>query len=488
MPIWGLFSPNIEKLKAKHDVKALIKALDKRLDSKVRQAAAEALGELRDIQGIAPLLTLLDSWDEALCNAVVNALGNIGVPATEPLTKCLMDRSLRVRKAAVRALDQVGWQPDRSENAAWYWITRQNFEKCVEIGQPALGPLYEQIGYGWSEAIRAIGEIGSEDDIRRLRKFLEGDPKYEPIKVAAIEAIVNIGARIGEKDERVRNRIFAEAFKDRYGNIREEAVVALGKIGIPAIEWLTRAALDSSNQNLQIKAIEELTKIGVPAIESLRKALKDSSLRVRKAAARALDRLGWQPRSDDVWYWLAQGNFEKCAEIGIPAIEPLIVAIQNDERQGAATALIKIGAPALEMLMLKLVCWTSWKREATVEALKAAGWHPKDKELYLILHEWDKIPHTPEMARPLLSLFSTIGIEAEDRRDAGRVLLYILEKHAKKLESDILHDMADLDDVIGYEKYDYSDFETKHREYTIANHQPIRELAKQEIGRRSKVN
>ena len=39
--------PNIEKLKAKHDMQGLIKTLDYQKDAVVRKSAAEALGQVR---------------------------------------------------------------------------------------------------------------------------------------------------------------------------------------------------------------------------------------------------------------------------------------------------------------------------------------------------------------------------------------------------------------------------------------------------------
>ena len=43
MPLFG--PPNVEKLKAKGNVKGLIKALDYKKDASVRRAAAKALGK-----------------------------------------------------------------------------------------------------------------------------------------------------------------------------------------------------------------------------------------------------------------------------------------------------------------------------------------------------------------------------------------------------------------------------------------------------------
>jgi hypothetical protein len=63
MSLFGLFGPpNVEKLKAKRDVKKLIKALNYEKNASVRQAAAEALGEINDAQqAVGPLINKLQS-------------------------------------------------------------------------------------------------------------------------------------------------------------------------------------------------------------------------------------------------------------------------------------------------------------------------------------------------------------------------------------------------------------------------------------------
>jgi HEAT repeat protein len=83
MPLFG--PPNVEKLKAKRDAPGLIKALGYQKDGHVREAAAEALGQIRDAR------------------------------AVEPLIAALKDPYANVRKAAAEALEALGWQPDRTE-------------------------------------------------------------------------------------------------------------------------------------------------------------------------------------------------------------------------------------------------------------------------------------------------------------------------------------------------------------------------------------
>jgi hypothetical protein len=130
--------PNVDKMKARKDVKGLIKALGYREDAGVRRAAAQVLGELGDVRAVEPLIAVLedkDAWTrghavEALVkmgdpavgpliaaledgswlasSAAVEALGNIRLPAVEPLIAALKDEKRQVRSAAARALGRIG--------------------------------------------------------------------------------------------------------------------------------------------------------------------------------------------------------------------------------------------------------------------------------------------------------------------------------------------------------------------------------------------
>ena len=84
--------------------------------------------------------------------------------AVEPLLTTLTDENDAVREAAMGALNNIGWQPDQSEEAAVYWIAARQWDRCAEIGAPAVEPLLaprkdqgEQVRVG---AAGARGRIG----------------------------------------------------------------------------------------------------------------------------------------------------------------------------------------------------------------------------------------------------------------------------------------------------------------------------------------
>jgi HEAT repeat protein len=77
---------NVDRLRAKKDIKGLIKALSYRKDPKTCRDAIAALGELRDKRAVGPLAALLDDWNSEVCMAAADSLAVIeDVRAAGPL-------------------------------------------------------------------------------------------------------------------------------------------------------------------------------------------------------------------------------------------------------------------------------------------------------------------------------------------------------------------------------------------------------------------
>ena len=132
---------------------------------------------------------------------------------------------------------------------------------------------------------------------------------------------------------------------------------ALGEIrDIQAIKPLI-AALRDENDHVSAwnGAVDALVKIGVPAVDALIVSLKDKDKWVRSQAVSALGNIG-----------------------DTRAIEPLIEALKEDEgygyvREAAANALVKIGLPAVDALIVVLKDKDKWVRWWAVHALRDIG-------------------------------------------------------------------------------------------------------------------
>jgi len=268
----------------------LINAL-KDSSNEMRYTAAEALGKNGYNQAVRPLITAIKSEDEKMNEIAIKALKDIGLSGIEAFITAPEKGDWGKRLAVAEALEYLEWQPDKSELAAIYWIMKQQWEKCVEVGVPA---------------------------VESLILTLTG------------------------KDE----------------NMRGKAAWALAQIGdsraiIPLINSLKDE--DSGVHEATIKALKE---IGQPAIGKLLTTLKKGDWETRLTVAKALKCLEWQPDKSEAGaiYWIMQQQWDKCVEIGVPAVEPLIL-ILNGRRDGdmrgmAAWALGQIADPrAVEPLI-----------------------------------------------------------------------------------------------------------------------------------------
>lgn len=116
---------------------------------------------------------------------------------------------------------------------------------------------------------------------------------------------------------------------------------------------------------------------------------------MRAAAAITLEKLGWKPDlgEDGAWYWIAQKDWERCIIIGTPAVNPLIVALNDEEgwvRIAAAKALGDIGdARAVGPLIAVLKDRNEDIRNAASDALGMMG-PPAIDPLIALLRDLDK--------------------------------------------------------------------------------------------------
>ncbi len=110
----NIFSPNIKKLKEKHDVTGLIKAMSYQKDFDVSSAAAKALGDIKADEAVLALIKRLNrGYPDKLRAGAAYALGKIKNPiAFEPLAAIAKqaDRGTEdydVIRAAISALYEV---------------------------------------------------------------------------------------------------------------------------------------------------------------------------------------------------------------------------------------------------------------------------------------------------------------------------------------------------------------------------------------------
>ncbi len=112
------------------------------------------------------------------------------------------------------------------------------------------------------------------------------------------------------------------------------------------------------------------------AVEALIAALKDKDGDVRKKAAEALDKMGWQPKdtTEKAWFLVAFKKWSEAGRLGASAVTPLMAVLKDGEqrvRWVAAQTLGKIGEPAVEPLIEEMKNNNEGVRKV---AAKTLGW------------------------------------------------------------------------------------------------------------------
>lgn len=155
--------------------------------------------------------------------------------------------------AISQALDLLGWQPGADESGAVYWVLRKDWEKCVQVGASAAGPLLEALDH--EEAL-----FGEREKIG-----------------AALGTIYSHSAN-PEMRAQVEHGLIAALLKDNAG-----AVTALDTLG-----WRPGQDNASAHYHVLKQDFAACVPIGTPAVGPLLAVLEGHPWAQRKAAAEAL--------------------------------------------------------------------------------------------------------------------------------------------------------------------------------------------------------
>jgi HEAT repeat protein len=119
----------------------------------IREPAARALGHIGDQRALKPLFAALDDSNWAVREAACGALARFGAAAKQVLVAALRTEHDDVRWIAASALEQQGWQPDRSASGIAFCITRGHWQQLAALGEPAVPALAGAIRH-WDENVR----------------------------------------------------------------------------------------------------------------------------------------------------------------------------------------------------------------------------------------------------------------------------------------------------------------------------------------------
>ncbi len=219
------------------------------------------------------------------------------------------------------------------------------------------------------EAVKALGQIGDAKATETLIAIL--DHEHESVRIEAVKALGQIG------DAQAVVPLVA-LLKSKSTTICYAAVDALATIGAPAIKPLS-SLLNNYYASVRENSILALGKIGdTRAVRPLISVLKSEKRDDRMAAIDALERIGWQPDKSvsGAIFWICKREWERCIEMGSVAIKPLINVIKDSDdmvRNAAVDVLVKIGDPSVEPLIAALKKKDRNIRKIAAEALGKIG-------------------------------------------------------------------------------------------------------------------
>ena len=382
-------------------VGALIEALKDRAPS-VRMAAADALGVLEDPRAIRPLMAALGDKSGGVRSSAAQALTmlewkpanqrqkiaylvavsdfdvlvELGAAAFQPLLAMLKDEDNDIREEAARALGTLG------------------DKRAIK---PLAAAVADEEGDVREAAMEALLRLG-EEGFKQVTDVLKNH-KDELTRSRAAEVL-------GRSDDRRAVEPLKAALRDRNQSVRGWAALALdelewrptsdadrawllaadyrwekvAKLGSAAVDALLVALKDEDSPGVRASAARALGQIAdIRAVEPLVKTLRDYAPAAQKAAIEALGKIG--PAGVP---HLVQALKDKAFAVRDPLLGPdgkpvstemqmtLIFSMSDGQqlmpvRKAVASALVKIGPPAVDPLLAAL-------KHADVEVRTLAAW------------------------------------------------------------------------------------------------------------------
>jgi|Deesub1362B_J571_1020462.scaffolds.fasta_scaffold00029_139 HEAT repeat protein len=301
-----------------------------------------------DVKG---LIKLLKDENPKVRASAAEALGDFDQPeVTESLIEALKDEDRHVRWNSAKSLEYLCRdRVDRIE------ILIKSFIHSKSV--------FQKVSLAW-----LLGRIGDEKAIPSLIESFESGDKF--VRRASIIAMGRIG------DKRSLPYLIT-VLKDNDPILRKRTVEALGRIRV-----LTKEVNDA-----------------------LINALMDPDSGVRMAAAKTLERLGWEPETkEDLAKYLAALKIgSKLVLLGDAAVEPLIYALEHgdkDTKSFASETISEIKSKKAIESLLKVAKSDDWT--VRFHALRTLGKMGEDVLEHIIPFLKDSNPNVREAAKESL--------------------------------------------------------------------------------------
>jgi HEAT repeat protein len=345
--------PNIERLKARGDIKRLVKALGHK-DQARRKAAYQALLEI-GTPAVNLLLVALTRKNKTARLESAALLGDIGdARAWDSLVAALDDEYWRVRYNAIYGLKRINAEraieplitalkdPNKE-------VTENACAGLVAMGAPAVEQLITALkdDHPWIRqyAAIALGRIGDGRAWQPLVIALEDQNIF--VREYAVCALPKI-----DSERAILPAI--TALGDSAGEVSQAAAETLIEIGAPALKSLI-AATHNVDSRIRASVVGALGKIGnAQAMDALVHCLEDGEAFVRIRAAQALDEMGWTADSDEVkarYLAVCQEHQVLSDFIQKLSLKPRGLEMVHPEKMKAITAIEELGQTAVIPLL-----------------------------------------------------------------------------------------------------------------------------------------
>lgn len=353
----------------------------------VRVEATFALGRIKDSRALGPLTSLLSDRDPRVSLAAAESLARLHDPrATRVLIESLSSADWRVRSRATQVLARVAGEGQLDQAVGPLAASLADKDPVVRyyaaealtgIGARAIPALIEALrshrDSDRDRAARVLWRIGAPA-VDSLIAVLQDKNATPEMRAASARALGMIGDKRSIKG-------LALLLKDERYFVRQQAALALGQMGEPAVDLLLEMATSSTPATREA-AIEALgSTSSTRAVNRVIDALSDSNPNVRAAAVRALGESSSERAvphlmallRDDSSALRAQAA-SSLARLGQIAIPSLISALKDSKpsiRQLAASALGDVGSKDAVAPLIELV--TTDQSGARPEAIEALG-------------------------------------------------------------------------------------------------------------------
>jgi len=247
--------------------------------------AAKVLGGSKNLAAADSLIPLLWTSSAELRQAAADALGKLRNPESiEPLKRMLRTPNPQDRASAGAALRALGWVPATPEEEALFEVAIGNTRAAALKGEAALEPLVSELHHDTSFARRSAAEaLEGVKDPRRIQPLIAAVNDPDPtVQVSAIHAL-------SAEDGPVIINTLVKRLRHPESCVRQAAAEVLAKRNNPELVPHFLGLINDSSFEVRLATVKYLSQFAHPEItQGLLRLLGDKDSDVRLAAVKAL--------------------------------------------------------------------------------------------------------------------------------------------------------------------------------------------------------